>query len=297
MYKYMSSEVAPLFAATLRVRFTQPSGLNDPFEFRPLIDFEGTAIEIRDIVSARLSEMFSTPDRILAYMEELQAADPKYPATIVPIHVFREMVAASPELGQKFMAEMQQHKAEVMKSLVTAIQWEALWENFQQSLGQTFGIFSLTEDATHPVMWSHYASQHYGIVVELDETHPWFEQKLSPVDELRHLVKVAYVQNPHARTWKQLNGLDVLYTKNSEWAYEKEWRIIRPLKDGTETKPGIVCFDIPATAVRRIIFGCRTNPDLEADIRAAVKVRADLNHIAFKRAKLIPGGKIKLVGA
>jgi hypothetical protein len=37
MFKYMSAEVAPLFAKTMKVRFTQPSDLNDPFEFRPLM--------------------------------------------------------------------------------------------------------------------------------------------------------------------------------------------------------------------------------------------------------------------
>jgi hypothetical protein len=206
------------------VRFTQPSGLNDPFEFRPLIDFAATAYEIRDIVSARLSEMFGTVDALLAYIEKLQASDPKFPVISVPIHVFRKMVVASPELGQKFMAEMEKHKAEVTNSLVTEIKWESLWENFQQSFGQSVGIFSLTEDPTHPLIWSHYASQHYGVVVEFDETHSWFDQKKAPHDDLRHLVKVAYVQNPHPRTMMQLNGLDVLYTKNSEWAYEREWR-------------------------------------------------------------------------
>jgi hypothetical protein len=42
----MSVEVAPLFAKTLKVRFTQPFELNDPFEFRPLIDFDGTATQL-----------------------------------------------------------------------------------------------------------------------------------------------------------------------------------------------------------------------------------------------------------
>jgi hypothetical protein len=43
----MSAEVAPMFAKTLKVRFTQPFELNDPFEFRPMLDFEGTA----DVIS------------------------------------------------------------------------------------------------------------------------------------------------------------------------------------------------------------------------------------------------------
>jgi hypothetical protein len=110
-------------------------------------------------------------------------------------------------------------------------------------------------------------------------------------------VKVAYVQNPHPRTWKQLNGADVLYTKNAEWAYEREWRSIRPLKDGTEVSSGKFCFDVPADAVRSIIFGCRTTAALEAEIRTAVAANPAVSHVIFKKAKLAPGGKIDLVNA
>jgi hypothetical protein len=89
----------------------------------------------------------------------------------------------------------------------------------------------------------------------------------------------------------------VLYTKNAEWAYEREWRIIRPVKDGTEVSPGKFCFDLPADAVRSIIFGCRTTSALEAEIRAAVAANPALSHVSFKRAKLLGGGKIEVVGA
>jgi len=65
MFKYMSAEVAPLFAKTLKVRFTQPSDLNDPFEFRPLIDFQGSAEELRPEIDARITAIFGTIDGTL----------------------------------------------------------------------------------------------------------------------------------------------------------------------------------------------------------------------------------------
>jgi hypothetical protein len=185
MYKYMSAEVAPLFARTLKVRFTQPSELNDPFEFRPLIDFKGTSEEFRGLIDARISEMFGTVDGALSRMEKQQASDPNFPTLVVPIRVFRTMIAANPSLGQQFMAEMQRHKTEVLDSITKAAVWEGQWEKFQQALGQLVGIFSLTEEPAHTLMWSHYASQHCGIVVEFDENHRWFDQRLTPNDEFR----------------------------------------------------------------------------------------------------------------
>jgi hypothetical protein len=68
MFKYMSENVAPLFVKTLKVRFTQPFSLNDPFEFRPFMDFEGTAESVRGVVEAKLSEMFGTVDGALDVM-------------------------------------------------------------------------------------------------------------------------------------------------------------------------------------------------------------------------------------
>jgi hypothetical protein len=91
-----------------------------------------------------------------------------------------------------------------------------------------------------------------------------------------------------------MNGADILYTKNAEWAYEREWRIIRPLKDGTEVSPGRFCFDVPPSAVRRIIFGCRTTPDLEGEIRTSFAANQNLIHVSFARATTVPGGKIVL---
>lgn len=296
LYKYMSEKVAPLFARTLKVRFTQPSDLNDPFEFRPMLDLKGTSEELRNVVDEKLTELFSTLDSALDIMEKVQATDPRSSGT-VPIQIIRKMIADNPSLEQGVMAVLQQAKKEFLQTARMEILWQAQWDQVQHTLGQALGIFSLTEDPAHTLMWSHYASKHFGVVVEFDNHHPWFDQRISSTDELRQLVQVSYVKNPHPRTWKQLNGADVLYTKGAEWDYEHEWRIIRPIVDGTEVSPGMVCFDVPPDAIRSIIFGCRTTAALEQEVRHHIGSKARLRHIRFKRVKLAGGGKIDVVDA
>jgi hypothetical protein len=88
----------------------------------------------------------------------------------------------------------------------------------------------------------------------------------------------------------------MLYTKTADWSYEREWRMIRPLKDGTEVSSGIFCFDVPPDAVRSITFGYRTKPALEAEIRAAINANPALAHVQFKRAKL-GGDRIEIIDA
>jgi len=295
MFKYMSMAVAPLFANTCKVRFTQPFDLNDPFEFRPFIDFQQTADEARELVDAQITEKFRTVDGVLAMMEKRLATNPDHPQSGILIEIFRQMVATNPALGEEMMAGIKQFKNEALALMIRAAEWETLWKKFQQMAWDSLGIFSLTEDPAHMLMWSHYASQHRGIVVEFDETHAWFHQKKTPADDLRHLVQVSYVKNPHPRTWKALDGIALLYTKHAEWDYEREWRIIRPLKEGMEMSPGKFCFDVPPGAVRSIIFGCRTTLALEEEIRVSIATNPQLGHICFKRAKLADSGRIEIV--
>jgi hypothetical protein len=295
LYKYMSAEVAPLFTRTLKVRFTQPFELNDPFEFRPLINIEGTTDELRATGEAEFGKVFDTVDGALAAIEEVLTTNPNLPLPLT-IPVLRQMLAKNPTLREEFMSNMQRQKAEAFDRPKLASLWEAHWENFRQSVAEAIGIFSLTEDPAHILMWSHYASEHFGIAVEFDDNHPWFSQRVSPSDDLRQLVQVSYVQNPHPRTWKQLNA-DVLYTKRAEWAYEREWRIIRPLQDGTEVSPGKFCFDVPPDAVRSITFGCRTTLAVEQEIRRYVATNPSLSHVCFKRVMLTADGKIEVEDA
>src|SRR5690349_8010750 len=141
----MSADIASLFASSLNLRFTQPSDLNDPFEFRPFVDFDATASELEKEIDARVAEEFGTVDAVIAVIEDKQKTDPNYPKLSVPIHIFRELVAANPRLGEQLMAEVGRHKAELMESYRKAAVWEVQWEKFQTALGQTMGILSLTE--------------------------------------------------------------------------------------------------------------------------------------------------------
>jgi hypothetical protein len=296
LYKYMSAEVAPLFARTLKVRFTQPFELNDPFEFRPMLDFVGTAESVRSEIEARIDLLYGNADAALDMLEKQIASDPKFPRLVAPIHVLRKLIADTPILQEKFLEAMKKTKAELLDNTRMAVFWETAWEKVRESFGQAIGVLSLTEDSANILMWSHYASNHFGIVVEFDEGHAWFHQKAGPNDDLRQLLRVSYIQNPRPRRWRELNATDVLYTKTAQWSYEREWRIVRPLKDGIEINPGVFCFDVPPEAIRSIVFGYRMTPDLEAQIREIIAVNPAVSHVKFKRAKL-GGDKIELTDA
>src|SRR5499427_10499834 len=58
---------------------------------------------------------------------------------------------------------------------------------------------------------------------------------------------------------------DHFFVKSPEWSYEQEYRIVRKFESALETidvKPfPIHLYDLPASAVRRVIFGARVTPE------------------------------------
>src|SRR6266480_3135997 len=120
MFKYISAELASVFANTLRVRFTQPFELNDPFELRPLIDFKATADEFRADIEAKTSEMFKSVDSALAAIERRQDSDPSFPQLPVSFKSIPALIAANPILEQQFAADFQRYKAKAMDEITKA---------------------------------------------------------------------------------------------------------------------------------------------------------------------------------
>lgn len=104
-----------------------------------------------------------------------------------------------------------------------------------------FGILSLTKTPDSFDMWNLYANGHKGFLLELGgdfNIHQCMCGKDSRVYGIR---KVDYVQKYEIKVDELINenGLipsaefneQLFYTKTSRWAYEKEYRMVRPFAD------------------------------------------------------------------
>src|SRR5277367_6231095 len=124
-----------------------------------------------------------------------------------------------------------------------------------------FGILSLSEDPASDLMWEKYAGQGRGLLVEFDPSHFWFLQKVAEDDDLRHLRRVTYVADRTPAYLLALTAQDYLYTKETKWEYEKEWRIILNFnsaaskvgKDNTGTD--VLLFAIPPQCILSVTLG------------------------------------------
>jgi hypothetical protein len=116
------------------------------------------------------------------------------------------------------------------------------------AIGINIGILCLTEDPCHPLMWSHYADCHKGVVVGFDSDHPFFNPPPLRGTPMQFLRAVEYSTRRSLMSLEFLRKNDLMevikggwlkllksqhpmfFTKSSDWSYEKEWRLVRQLR-------------------------------------------------------------------
>ena len=88
------------------------------------------------------------------------------------------------------------------------------------------GLCTLSEKKDDILMWSHYADSHKGICIE-------FEPRTSAqIEWFENAVPVRYQSNFPAndfykRSATEADAIAAMATKSVQWAYEKEWRLLR----------------------------------------------------------------------
>jgi hypothetical protein len=127
------------------------------------------------------------------------------------------------------------------------------------------GVFSLSEVPVSPLMWGHYADSHRGFVVGFDTDVPFFHcGNLSDAPNDDRFYPVRYTQSrPSRRSYRDVTAQDAFFTKSSDWAYEKEWRRYKLIRDADRQidvdDDAIALFNFPRNALRWVILGMDTS--------------------------------------
>jgi len=178
---------------------------------------------------------------------------------------------------------------EAMPDLLNAFT-AGLRKPLTEGFNEHIGVLSLTEKADNLLMWAHYAQQHTGFVIEFDADDLFFHQRRSDSDEFGYLRKVNYSENRPNVVLTKVSSADIFLTKSKDWEYEQEWRILRPLKDASETKiidgESIHLFQVPSTCVTGVILGARMSDEKRKDIASTIANSSDLSHVSISEAVL-----------
>lgn len=250
LYKYLAPDRIDILE-NYHIRFTQAAAFNDPFEIKPHIN----SIAPEDELRRQLREML--PERLRQEYLKL----PLYQRAMLSYEQFLAF------------ADMQM-KSAMPQALSLAKTLTPIGQTGIAMLADQLGILSLTETPDNLLMWAHYAASHEGFVIGVDERHSYFNCAKGSGDDLRQLSKVKCVGKRPSLPMTQLTVDDVLLTKSSQWAYENEWRIVRPLLEADkviEASPHpIHLFSFPPEIIRTIILGYRMTAGTKAKIIQAI---------------------------
>lgn len=267
LFKYLSPERADVLES-LRIRFTQASALNDPFECFPGIvekDREWYKAAFLKRIRREVSDLgIQTPAKRKQYIRQRKKE-------------FENFYRCYSD--DKWLLE-QARSVVLMDSVIE-------------------GYLSLSATSTNVLMWSHYCQAHQGFVIGFDSDHEFFQYGT---------MKVQYsAERPFIDPTVSRQEPDVFYTKSRDWEYEQEYRksmgFVDPiaLENGNRLLPfpdeppepdepalhEIRLFDFPKDCVSSVILGWKSKPELVERLRLALDQHA-MNDIPLMQAKPHP---------
>ncbi|MBU1214470.1 MAG: DUF2971 domain-containing protein [Gammaproteobacteria bacterium] len=249
------------------IRFSQYGDFNDPFELNSNINKIAEEDEIRRLADKDFKKL----------IEEEYSNHP-----IVSAFISKEAFIQLAEMKKESIIGnvigMERQLVDLLPGMLKTISNSML------------GALSLSEICTHELMWPHYAEDHKGFVIGFNCDHPFFNQKISDADELRHLKRVDYREVPPVISLMNVTGTELYFVKSKKWSYESEWRMLMPLSDSSkviERQPyPIHLFSYPAESVSEVILGARMSEQDKKMIQTILGSHQKYSHVKLSQACL-----------
>ena len=151
LYKYVPTERINILEK-LRIRFTHPNAMNDPFEARP--DFymteAGRAKELADVIRQSPISIWSAGRTATQAEMEREA--------------YADSVERDPDCAEP-----------IYKRAGIQIPLDEIAKKVYDEVYNRVGILSLSETPDNLLMWAHYAEGHRGFVLMFDGCHDFFK--------------------------------------------------------------------------------------------------------------------------
>lgn len=132
---------------------------------------------------------------------------------------------------------------------------------YLQSQVDGIGVFSVSADARHPLLWSHYAYCHTGICLEFKREGLFLAENLTEAFYPIYYQSKFPLVSEAADHFEQVKS--IVLTKSYDWVYESEGRFL-----DWESGPGYRSFR--PENLTTVIFGCRTKAEDKKKVRAWV---------------------------
>ena len=273
-YKYVTADTAFLILKNRTLKYSSPILFNDPFDTQTKLDYSFCISEFGEALAEELYRLIHLEERPVGFdsapfFRDIQTIWQKVKegSIKVPKDAFMRMIQTD-MLDEANSAE--QIIGEMNKLLMSAV--------------KASRVFCVSEVHDSTVMWSHYAKDHTGAVIEF-RLLPELDAPLCAVKKVKYVKKPPVIGNLDEYI-KYYTGqgdyplnkelfYDIYLSKSKHWAYEKEWRvfipptdIINPIIPIDENGEALLFKLIPlyTQEVSSIFFGCKMSNEDEEKI-------------------------------
>ena len=278
LFKYVTADTALKILTNNTLKWSSPESFNDPFEFRSPLEFGFELEQLEEPLLQRVSILITQRDDPTLF-EGNPVAD-----MIREARTRRVGEGDPARIQELFRPRFPQYVNHLRQGLESD-------RNIWLEMKKTYRVLCLSAVRDNILMWSHYADEHKGAVLE-------FQPKIELATEMHGALLVEYSkQVPVAVTLEQfllyVTGqgpkprapdafVKSVYTKSSDWSYENEWRILSKQRDEDQGPFSYRAFHPQELAA--IYFGCRMPESCKDRIRDAVSGWG--SHISFSQMRV-----------
>ncbi len=157
-----------------------------------------------------------------------------------------------------------------------------LYENLnkvQDYYHKKYGIISLSENPFNILMWGHYSNAHKGFCVGFD-TKALANYLIKEVNEGVALYPIEYVEKIPVQDKNDNDenlAKKMFFTKNIDWKYEKEWRLIATRLTGKTIR-------LPKNVFKDVILGFKMEETYKSEIISFCK--NELPHVKIFQSEM-----------
>jgi hypothetical protein len=234
LHKFCTSDRAIQILQNQQVYLAKPSDMNDPFEFT-------TRIEI--------------------------PTDKKQREDIVRLFASRELKIKPEQLTEDLVLECVNND-DYFNTISLAIISEL------ETLKNNSGMTCFCRTYNNKLLWAHYADQYKGVCLvfnNLKDNNSLLKESMPVIytDDKIKLKMYDYFFNFDKHI---LDTLMVIMTKSKEWAYEQEWRCLKPSLEPLKNEERLVSF--PNDGLIKIILGPKIDNEKRKQILKEINKRS-----------------------
>src|SRR5271154_5206616 len=226
-FKYYTAASVKITLSSTSLKWSTPAVFNDPFDNQFELHYEEPTDEL---VESQLKQ----------FIENITSPEPLRPNQFGPkteiMEFIRQVHMQNPDIKytEDYQAYLRGGVIEGMRR-VSAYMPEANAE-IRGVMADT-SVFCLSETHDNLLMWSHYAQNHTGAVIEF-RVLPEVDSPTLAAKPVRYSTQTPRLIFADLADFERLchEMVEVItLTKSDVWAYEKEWRIVSALRDKTKS--------------------------------------------------------------